>query len=227
LLPETRRVGEITIRRRWLDREGLRLVLQSPTVALLIGIFFLATFAFGNFEATLSLLTRDFLDLKDKDNYLIFAYIGLVLMLVQGLIYRRLASRVSEVTFMKVGLVLMVIGLLIGLELLYYAGQQDWLPRLPSFMADLAVIVAGFAFLTPSVQSLISRLSDPARQGEILGVNQSASALARILGPAIALPLFKVDGSHVLPYALGALLLMLVFGLTLRIRIEGAGAPSA
>ena len=39
----------------------------------------------------------------------------------------------------------------------------------------------GAPFLTPSVQALISRRSDPERQGEVLGVNQSFSALARIL----------------------------------------------
>jgi hypothetical protein len=64
---------------------------------------------------------------------------------------------------------------------------------------------------------LISRRSDPAKQGEILGVNQSASAMARILGPMIGLFLFGLMPSHILPYAGGAALLCLVFLLTLRI----------
>jgi len=37
------------------------------------------------------------------------------------------------------------------------------------FLISLAVSVFGFAFMTPSVQALISRRSDPARQGEVLG----------------------------------------------------------
>jgi DHA1 family tetracycline resistance protein-like MFS transporter len=78
----------------------------------------------------------------------------------------------------------------------------------------------GFAFLTPSVQSLISRRSDPTKQGEILGVNQSASALARILGPLMGLSLFDVARSHILPYLAGTALLVIVFFLSLRIRSE-------
>ena len=50
--------------------------------------------------------------------------------------------------------------------------------------------VAGFAFLTPSAQALISRRTDPEQQGEILGVNQSASAMARILGAVFGLTLY-------------------------------------
>ena len=45
----------------------------------------------------------------------------------------------------------------------------------------LTAAVIGFAFLTPSAQALVSRRSDPEKQGEVLGVNQSAAALARIL----------------------------------------------
>jgi hypothetical protein len=44
--------------------------------------------------------------------------------------------------------------------------------------------------MTPSLQSLISRRSDPAKQGGILGVAQSTSALARVVGPVLAVRLF-------------------------------------
>ncbi|HUE72486.1 MAG TPA: hypothetical protein VMP01_16500, partial [Pirellulaceae bacterium] len=46
--------------------------------------------------------------------------------------------------------------------------------------------------------SLISRRSDPARQGGILGISQGTSAIARIVGPLIAIPLLHV--STPLPY---------------------------
>jgi len=89
---------------------------------------------------------------------------------------------------------------------------------IPAALVILAVLVTGFALMTPSVQALISKRADPARQGEILGANQSASALARILGPAIGSWLFFVTPSHVLPYAVGATLMAFVFGMTLRLR---------
>src|SRR5205085_932207 len=80
-------------------------------------------------------------------------------------------------------------------------------------LVSLAVAVTGFAFLTPSVQSLVSRRSDPNKQGEVLGVNQSASAMARILGPLVGLTLYKLVPSHLLPYAVGACLILFMLPL--------------
>jgi hypothetical protein len=67
---------------------------------------------------------------------------------------------------------------------------------------------------------LISRRSDPARQGEILGVNQSAAALARILGPMMGVTLFFTTPTHDLPYVCGAALLTLLLLFSLRLRQE-------
>ena len=215
LLPETWQPGTTAGHRSWLDWRTLQSVLRTPIIGLLILIFFLATSAFANFEATLSLVNKEAFAIPDDQNYLIFAYIGFVLMLAQGLIYRRLALRVKETSFMKVGLTLMIVGLAGGVAVLRLEGLGN---RLAWFLAALAVAVTGFAFINPSIQSLVSRHTPPEKQGEVLGVNQSAASLARILGPAIALPLFKIDPTHVMPYALGAGLLLLVLLLTPRIR---------
>jgi MFS family permease len=236
LLPETLRTTTTGLRRRWLDWRGLQQALRTPSIGILIITFFLATFAFGSLESTLAVLnkallleestklkdlTREALRTTERSNFLIFAYVGLVLMLTQGLLYRRLASKVSEVTFMRIGSGFMALGLILA-SLLAWLAYRDVLAHGLSVLVwalpVVTVAVIGFAFLTPSVQALISRRSDPAKQGEILGVNQSASALARIFGPFVGLSLFKLEPSHVVPYALGALLLVLVFSITLRIR---------
>jgi hypothetical protein len=72
-------------------------------------------------------------------------------------------------------------------------------------MVSLTLIVSGFAFVTPSLNALISRRSDPLRQGGILGVGQSASALARILGSALGIPLLMTHAQ--LPLFTAALLM--------------------
>jgi MFS family permease len=82
----------------------------------------------------------------------------------------------------------------------------------------LALAVVGFALLTPSAQALVSRRSDPAKQGEILGANQSASAMARILGPFVGLVLYKLEPSHILPYFVGAALVLVMLPLIPRVR---------
>jgi len=52
------------------------------------------------------------------------------------------------------------------------------------------VFVVGLAFVTPSLQSLISRRTSPAQQGHVLGVMQSLSSFARIAGPVLGIRLF-------------------------------------
>lgn len=236
LLPETVRPGVTGGRRHWLDLRSMREVLAMPTVGLLVGTFFLATWAFGGLESTLALmnkmllnpdadlrqsLTREALRTTEKNSFLIFAFVGLVLMLAQGLIYRRLVGKVGEVAFLRLGAMMMTLGLVavIGLTAaVHYRTVVEtgliWGVALPI----LTLCVTGFAFMTPSVQALISQRSDPTRQGEVLGVNQSASAMARILGPMVGLFLFKLHPSHMLPYVFGAVLLVVVFLLTLKIR---------
>ena len=49
-------------------------------------------------------------------------------------------------------------------------------------------------------------------------MNQSASALARILGPVTGVTLYKLTATHLLPYLFGAALLALMLPLLPRIR---------
>ncbi len=220
LLPETRRPGSAPVDRKWLNWHGIRIALSTPAIAPVVLTFFLATLGFASFEVTLSLLNKDALGLPDRKNFLIFAYVGLVLLLTQGFLYRRLARRVTEPTFMAMGMALMALGVASLGGVSWMADEQlaDFGVRLACTLASLTVAVIGFAFLTPSAQALISRRTDPGRQGEILGVNQSAAALARILGPIFGLTLYQLHPSHLLPYGFGALLLLLMLPLVPRIR---------
>ena len=68
--------------------------------------------------------------------------------------------------------------------------------------------MTGFAFVNPSISSLISQRADPNRQGEILGVGQSASSLGRILGPFVGSVAFQMHDSHTLPYVVAGLALV-------------------
>jgi fucose permease len=75
----------------------------------------------------------------------------------------------------------------IGFALLAMAaswGSFGWL------LVAMAVEVTGFAFVNPSLQSLISRRTSPALQGGVLGLAQSCTSLARIVGPVVGLRLF-------------------------------------
>ena len=250
LLPETRVFGKEPYgRRSFIDLSAIKHSLTDAAIGPVILTFFIASLGFGAFEVTLALFLKDNFGYGQEDSFLIFAYIGFVLMLTQGGLYRQLASRLSEVTFMAMGIFFMAIGVallggitysiwhgnvtdvfpalganMVGLAdplallatLLAPRGHPVW--QLVSLFVALTAAVIGFAFLTPSAQALISRRTTADRQGEILGVNQSASAMARILGPIFGVTLYKATDSHLLPYAAGALLLILMLPMLPRIR---------
>jgi MFS transporter, DHA1 family, tetracycline resistance protein len=259
LLRETRVFGTEPIQRRQLfDVAAIHHTLADAAIGPIILAFFIASLGFGSFEVTLAIFLKDNFGFGEDESFLIFAYVGLILMLTQGLLYRRLAARVSEVTFMGIGILFMAIGVallgvitynvwtsfqaevlpVIGAETVgFLAGPADpgpfvaasrlFVPRfqggwnLVFLVAALTVAVMGFAFMTPSAQALISRRTTAERQGEILGVNQGASAMARILGPSLGLSLYYTTDNHLLPYIAGAILLLLMLPMLPRIRRGG------
>jgi MFS family permease len=221
IMPETRDFASAPpLTRKWFDLDGLRQAVTNPAVAPVMLVFFLATLGFASFEVTLAQLNKDALALEEDYNLLVFAYVGFVLMLTQGGLYRWLAKTVDESTFMLLGIICMGLGVLTlgGVTYAAVEGPADFWTLLPVQLVALTLAVVGFAFLTPSAQALISRRTDASRQGEVLGVNQSISAMARILGPVIGLSLYAATRSHLLPYAFGGGLLLLMLPLMPLIR---------
>lgn len=195
LLPESLRPGVSHTHMGLFDLRALRDSVSTPTIGALLLTSFLSVTAFGGFETTAALLLKDETQgfgMKFGQVPLFFAYIGITLSLVQGGVVRRLSTRLSEVTMAEIGFVLTSLGfVLLTLATMWH----HW----PLLFIATAISVSGFAFTTPSLSALISRRSDPERQGGIMGVSQGVSALARIAGPLFAIPLFK-SVSAVAPY---------------------------
>ena len=135
--------------------------------------------------------------------FTIFGYLGVGLTLAQGFLVRRLSGKLSEATMAIVGGVAAGIGFL----LLAWATTSG---SFELFIVGMTIEVVGFAFVNPSLQSLLSRRSDPAKQGSISGLSQSASSLARIIGPVSGPPLLKLMPAWpALPYFLALALMFL------------------
>lgn len=230
-LPESRQPESgVRARRSLFDRSALRAALVIPSVGLLLVTSAIAVFSFANFESTLSVqIDRlalqstageapllDWLAIRIKESgyernedvalivvCAVFAYLGIILTLAQGVLVRRLADKVSEGTMAVLGGVSAVAGFAI-LAGATFRGSFELL------LAGMAVEVLGFAFVNPSLQSLISRRSDPNQQGSILGLGQSATSLARILGPVFGLRLFKQSPEYPYYGAAGLMVLALL-----------------
>ena len=207
LLPESIHADSEKAGHKVFDLARFRQAMSVPSVALVLLAIFVCIFSFANFETTLSLLIYGGDRLPDSPFQfsrravcLTFAYIGFTLALVQGGIVRRLAGRIDEGQLAAAGALAEVIGF--GLIV-----AATTIGSIGLVFGALTVIVAGFSFMQPSLNSLLSRRSDPERQGLVLGVGQSVSSLARIAGSALGIPLLKFQLSA--PYWLAAALMLL------------------
>ena len=213
-LPESLKRDNVAPQRGWLNLGAMGRAFSHGGTALLMLTIFLTTLAFAQFEVTLSLLTK-FFGFADQKNFYIYAYVGLILALCQGGIVRRLSPKLGDFRMSLIGTVLMAVGLVL---IAVISGQKS----LGLLFAIVPINVLGYSALTPSLQAMLSVRTSADEQGEILGVGQSMSALARIAGPLLGVWLFKLDKTHpensvALPYWVGAGLMLvgvlLVLGL--------------
>jgi MFS family permease len=117
--------------------------------------------------------------------------------IVQGALIGPLTKRFGSVTLLRAGLALVATGLLV------LGGAAVW------FVLGVALllIVVGSGVTTPSLTTLVANSAPADRRGEVLGFQQSAGALARVVGP----PLAGLSFDHVgigAPYSIGALVFL-------------------
>ena len=202
-LPESLSANSETAARNTFDLQSWREALGMASIVPLLLTTFVCVFSFANFEVSLSLLLKgeQKTDLPSVFQFthgqvcLSFAYIGFVLALVQGGLVRRIAGKVPEAALAAFGAIFEIVGF--GVVVLSIRIESSLV-----LFVGLTAIVSGFAFLTPSLNSLLSRRTSPSNQGRILGVAQSANSLARILGSGIGIPLLKQSMS--LPFVTAA-----------------------
>ncbi|MGC4004477.1 MAG: MFS transporter [Pirellulales bacterium] len=170
----------------WWTPETWRATFAVPSMATLFFATFVCVFAFANFESTLSLLLGERSDrIADTDTpgfafgfkkiLLVFSYIGFSLLIAQGFLVRRLAGKISDQAFVSIGTVMQVV----GFGLLIWAIQAV---SEPALFVSLTLVTVGFACITPALNALISRRSDPAEQGRVLGLAQSVNSLGASRG---------------------------------------------
>ena len=190
---------------------------RKPGIRRLIGINFLAILGFSAMESTFALLASDRYGLdRNQVNYL-FAFIGLVMVIVQGGLIGPLTRRFGEKRLLVTGLVFQGI----ALAALPFAGG------IPGLYLACVPLSAGAGLTNPALSALLSKSARADDQGGTLGVGQSAAALGRIAGPETAT--WTYDRWWVgFPY-LGAAALMAVsaaVGATLSFGRAAAASPS-
>jgi len=163
----------------------------------LFSISFLATSAIAGFEATFAMMVALVYGYGPAGVGGLLALAGLVQAITQGYLLGKVVKRTGELPLIRIGLVILAI----GLAPMASAGSHRLLFVL------LALVAIGYGLASPSVASLISKQASGARQGEVLGANQSAQSLARILGPIAAGALYEWLGPQPVYFVAGIIAL--------------------
>lgn len=175
--------------------------LALPVVGQLQLIYFLAALAMAHMEASLFLLVQDDFGWTLSQAGLGFAYVGVIMVITQGYLIRRWLPIMGEPNMLMSGLLFQGLGFA-GIAL----SGQIW-----QMAIAVTFLGVGSGFINPALSGSISLLTDQSKQGSVMGVNQSLSALGRILGPVTGGWLYR-DLTHQSPFWLAGLLALISFG---------------
>jgi predicted MFS family arabinose efflux permease len=177
----------------------------------LISVAFLTLLSFSAFEATFSLFGHSRLGFDVGSSAAVFAAIGLVIVVVQGGLVHPVVMRLGELTTLRAGLAAEVVGLLA------LAFVHTWAALAPA----LLVLTVGQGLVQTTMTSALAGRAPPQRRGAVLGAQQSAGGLARVIGPLLGGILFEQIGPGA-PYVVGAALVAVCLLL-----LQSAVSPAA
>ena len=197
LLPESRpaHAGDVSRPGRL---EVIRRAVMRPNLPMVLLVYFLVLTSFASFEAMFALYSERRFGFTAATIGYMFAWVGVVLATVQGLLVGRVVRRVGERVVIPAAI--MVLAGALGLVPL--AGS------VPVLAAACGLLAFGMGFNSPSLLSAISQLADPRDQGSTLGVSQSLGSLARIIGPLWGGWVFDHLGVRFPFYTAGGLMLV-------------------
>jgi MFS family permease len=190
-----------------------RAALSRPGLGHLLLVFFLMILAFSGMETVFAWWAIAQFGWGPRATGFVFFYVGLLSAAMQGGLIGPLTRRFGEERLMLTGLGLIAAGLL----LMTFAADLSLL------LVAVSALALGMGLTQPSINSLISRRAGADRQGEVMGVTQSAGALSRVMGPIAAGALFAGFGRDA-PFLWGAVLV--ATALAIGWRLPGGVAAS-
>jgi MFS family permease len=159
-------------------RDRLSALREHPhgrSIAAMCGLFFAYTTASSILEVTFFPYAEEVYGFEAPQIGLIFAGMGLILVVVQGSV-GRISDRIGDRRMTACGLAAMAVGL----------GLAPVEPLLAFLLACLGIATVGRGLAHTGILSLTSSLArESSEAGKIMGLLQSSSSLGRIAGPAL------------------------------------------
>jgi DHA1 family tetracycline resistance protein-like MFS transporter len=181
---------------RFQQLASIKRIANDPALFLPVISTFFATFAFSNLEQVFSLLIQNQFSLATEEagyqTGMVLMWSGFLGALIQGGLVRKWAPKYGEIKLVTAGLLIQ------GFAMVLFSHSPSY-----SFYFIAAVPLAlGSGLLNPSLAALVSKRSSASEQGEVIGIKESLSSLARIFGPFCGLMAFTWN-VH-LPFYIGA-----------------------
>ena len=175
--------------------EGYRL---STKLLLAYGLHFFVCLSLAMMEVPLIFFLRKQFMWPPSYISFSFAYVGLVLVLTQGFLLRKIMPLWGERKTLFAGISTMGLGfLLLSLS-----------PSLALVISGVTFVTLGNALCNSSLMGMISLITPQKKQGHSMGWVQSSSSLARIAGPSVGTFLFSYVGAQA-PFGVSCLLAVL------------------
>ena len=187
-------------------RDSRQVVRGKRRVNRFIVIGFFSSLPFAGFEATFSLFGGARFDFTEASTAGVFFAIGVAISAVQGGFIGPLTVRFGSKRLLQAGLIMMALGLGV------LGGASTWIV----LAVALGLLVVGSGVSNPSLTTLVAETAPPDQRGEVLGFQQSAGALARVVGPPLAGLSFDRVGIGA-PYSLGALVFLVAIVASFRL----------
>ena len=108
--------------------------------------------AFASFESMFALFVEAQFGFGATTIGYLFAWVGLVLALVQGVLVGRVVPRIGEHRLVPMAILLMAVALV----------GHAVAPNVPVLIVAMGMLAVGMGFNSPSMLSVVSRLADPA-----------------------------------------------------------------
>jgi MFS transporter, DHA1 family, tetracycline resistance protein len=165
--------------------------LKQPRLAFVLVIYFLFIVAFSIMTATFAFYTMFRFGYDAQHTGYLFAYVGVIAVIIQGGLIGRLVKRFGEMRLVIFGAFCFAISLFA----IPFVGPAAG--GLAALLVGGGVFSLGNSLATPALNSLASKSVGPDDQGIVLGVMQSVASLSRAVGPLLQTILIGTAVAHI------------------------------
>lgn len=172
--------------------------LTHPEVGFLLTISFLTMLGASLMQGTFALFTQHSMNLSAQTNGLIFAYMGIVGITIQMLFMKRILKLIPEHKIVTLSIMCLAVSLaLIAVS-----------TNIPMLLLAITILSFGNGLSGPIIAGQISKLTPDSEQGNVSGLNQSVTSVARLIGPIAGTLLYSSLGMKS-PYFIATIILIL------------------